>query len=227
MSVHLQKQVDSLKKMILSLGALVEESLEKATRAVTSRDVRIADKVIESDSTIDQMEIDVEEECLKTLALYQPVAFDLRYVVAVLKINNDLERIGDLAVNIAEQAKFLSQEPPLKEITFDVAAQTKRVRSMLEHSLDALVNMDAELADSVRKTDDEVDVIHRGVYVDVESAIRAHPERVMPLVNMLNLSRHLERIADHAVNIAEDVIYMAKGDILRHKRTHTIPKDKV
>ena len=226
MSHHQQRQIDKLKKIILSLGGLVEESVEGAIRAVETRDTQLAAQIIEGDAQIDLMEIDVEEECLHTLALYQPVAFDLRYVVSVLKINSELERIADLAVNIAEQACFLASQPPIDTVPFDLFGEMRKVRSMLKRSLDALVEIDTEMAESVRSADDEVDEVHRQMYVQVEAAIRANPENVATLINLLNVSRQLERMGDHAVNIAEDVIYMAQGHILRHSREHTIPKER-
>ncbi len=221
MSMHLQRQIDRLKKMILSVGALVEEAVEGATRAIETRDLSLAKQIIENDQRIDAIEIDVEEECLHTLALHQPVAFDLRYVVAVLKINNDLERIGDLAVNIAEQAIFLAELPPMdanNAIPFDLPQMWSRVRTMLKKSLDALVRIDMELARSVVLSDDEVDEIHRHVYEEIDNAAANTPHRLPHCVHLLSVSRNLERIADHTVNIAEDVMYMAKGDIQRHNR---------
>jgi phosphate transport system protein len=216
MSSHFNRQIDKLKQMILWLGTLVEESVESAIRAVKTRDVRLARQVIQGDSKIDQMEVEIEEECLHTLALYNPVANDLRFVVSVLKINGDLERIADKAVNIAEQVSSLIESPLVDTVPFDFLGQSERVRSMLKKSLDALVNADAELADWVRHTDDSVDKVHREMGRGVKQAIREHPDQVDGLLTLWSLSRQLERIADHAVNIAEDVIYMVKGDILRH-----------
>lgn len=220
MSTHFQRQIDKLKQMVLWLGTLTEESVESAIRAVKTRDSKLAQQVIDGDTKIDAQEIEVEEECLHTLALYQPVAYDLRFVVSVLKINSDLERIADKAVNIAEQALALADGPPatLDLVPFDFLGQSERVRSMLKRSLDALVSGDPELADWVRRADDQVDKVHRDMARDVKQAIRQHPDQVDTLLNLWSLSRQLERIADHAVNIAEDVIYMAKGDILRHRR---------
>jgi phosphate transport system protein len=172
--------------------------------------------VIEKDLEIDHSEVEVEEECLRILALHQPVAIDLRFIVAALKLNNDLERIGDLAVNIAERALFLSRvTPPV--IPFDFNEMAQRTRDMLKQSLDALVNMDIELARRVCAEDDEVDRINREMYVHVKQAIRQHPHHLEALVHLLSVSRHLERIADHTTNIAEDVIYMIEGEIVRHK----------
>lgn len=224
MSLHLQRQIDKLKKMVLTLGTRVEETVEGAIRSIETRDTSNARKIIDADNEIDLMEIDVEEECLHTLALHQPVAFDLRYVVAVLKINNDLERIADLAVNIAEKVEYLRQWNPPTIAAFDLPTMTRKVRVMLHQSLDAMVQIDPDMAEKVRAMDDEVDLIHRQMYLSVQKAIRQNPEDVDFLISLLGVSRNLERIADHAVNIAEDVIYMARGDILRHKRVHTIPK---
>lgn len=220
MSLHLERQIDKLKKMILALGAMVEEHLQSALRAVEQHDVALARKVIDEDDQIDLAELDVEEECLHTLALYQPVAFDLRYVIAVLKINNDLERIGDLTVNIAEQAIHLADQsngPPLPDHLLPMAHKTQ---SMLKRSLDALVHIDPDLAQTVRITDDEVDLMHKHMYHLIEESFVGDSNEVRWMIHYLSVSRYLERIADHAVNIAEDVIYMAKGQMLRHRRPH-------
>ena len=216
MSKHLPREVERLKKRILALSALVEESVRDAVKAVVDRDAQAAARVIASDTEIDGLEVEVEEECLKTLALHQPVAIDLRFIVAVLKINNDLERIGDLSVNIAERTKNLAQHAPIPQ-PFDVAAMAEKVQTMLKHSLDALVNLDAELAHQVRAADEEVDDIHRQAYRQIQEEIAHHPQQVPALINYLTVSRYLERIADHATNVAEDVIYMIEGEIVRHQ----------
>ncbi len=218
MSKHLEREIERLKKHILSLGAVVEESVQRAVRAISERDGTLAQRVIEEDVSTDQMEVEVEEECLKILALHQPVAIDLRFIVAVLKINNDLERIGDLAVNIAERAAFLASRNHDGLVTlFDFEEMAAKTQAMLKLSLDALVNVDADLARDVCAADDEVDAMNRQMYHQVEDAIRAHPEQMDALIHMLSISRHLERIADHATNIAEDVIYMIEGVIVRHR----------
>ncbi len=215
---HLQREIERLKKKILALGAIVEESLRKSVHALKERDAEMARQVIEHDVDIDHMEVEVEEDCLKILALYQPVAVDLRFIVAVLKINNDLERIGDLGVNIAERALFLSSsEQANVNIPFDFIEMIQKARSMLKRSLDALVTMDAGLAREVCFDDDEVDAINRKMYIQVQEGIRAHPEQMESLIHLLSASRHIERIADHATNIAEDVIYMIEGEIVRHR----------
>lgn len=216
MSHHLQREIEKLKKYILALSALVEESLHKAIKSLLERDEKLARQVIKGDEDIDQMEVDVEEECLKILALHQPVAIDLRFIVAILKINNDLERIGDLAVNIAKRAVFLSTKESVG-IEFDFPRMVEIAKSMLKQSIDALVNMDTALANKVCASDDEIDSLNREMYRQIQDAIRKYPERMECLVNLLTVSRHLERIADHATNIAEDVIYMVEGEIIRHK----------
>ncbi len=215
MSEHLHKALEDLKRQILSLSALVEESVRKAVRALEDRDERLAEEVIEADPEIDIAEVDLEEECLKILALYQPVAIDLRFIVAAFKINNDLERIGDLAVNVAERAQYLATHEPV-ETAFDFAGMAEKARDMVKTSLDALVNLDAGLAREVCAADDEVDAMNRRMYLQVQDGIRRQPERLEALIHLLSVSRHLERIADHATNIAQDVIYMVEGEIVRH-----------
>jgi len=217
MSIHLQRQFDKLKKSILTLGALVEEAVERSLRAIESRDTDLAAEVIEGDQRIDLMEIDVEEECLHTLALHQPVAFDLRFVIVTLKINSDLERIGDIAASIAEQTQMLASELVPSAAPFELRQMGRSVRDMLKKSLDALVNVDPDLAEEVCRLDTKVDAMHRESYDLVAEAIRQNPHQVEQMIQMLSISRRLERMADHCVNIAQDVLYMARGDIARHR----------
>ena len=216
MTVHLDREIAKLKKILLSLCGLVEERFLQAVKSIKERDATLAKKVIETDIEIDRMEVDVEEECLKILALHQPVAIDLRFIITALKLNNDLERIGDLAVNIAERSEFLATQYKI-DIPFDFEAMAEKTQSMLSKSLDALVNLDCDLAHEVCVADDEVDAINREMYNQVKASIQSHPERLQSLIHLLSVSRHLERIADHATNIAEDVIYMVEGKIVRHK----------
>ena len=216
MPKHLQREIENLKKKILSLGARVETTVHEAIRSIEERDAALAQEIIENDIQIDDFEVEVEEDCLKILALYQPVAIDLRFIVAVLKINNDLERIGDLAVNIAERSVFLASVPQVSA-AFDFALMSRKTESMLNRSLDALVNMSSELAHEVCIDDDEVDSINRQMYLNIQEAIQKEPDKIASLIHLLSVSRHLERIADHATNIAEDVIYMIDGKIVRHK----------
>ena len=216
MRIHLQREIENLKKDILTLGAMAEYSVREATLAIERRDEVLAQRVIEKDLTTDQMEVEVEESCLKILALHQPVAIDLRFIVAVLKINNDLERIGDLAVNIAERALFLAAQPPIA-VSFDFVGMARKAQQMLKQSLDALVNLNPNVAREVCAQDDEIDALNRQMFILVQDAIDTNPENTESLIHLLSASRHLERIADHATNIAEDVIYMIEGQIVRHK----------
>lgn len=213
---HFGREIDRLKEQIFELCTDVEEAVQNAAKALKKRDAEFAKTVIAKDDQIDAEEVHVEEECLKILALHQPVAQDLRFVVAILKINNDLERIGDLAVNVAERAIFLADQ---KETPYpmDFITMAKKARAMLRSSIDALVNEDYEGAQAVCAADDEVDAMNREMYQIVEKAILDDPAQVKPLLHMLSASRHIERIADLATNIAEDVIYMIHGDIVRHK----------
>ena len=215
MAKHLQKELDRLKLQLLSLGAAVEEQFQKAVKSVSTRDINLAKEILDSDEHIDKLEVEVEEEALKILALYQPVANDLRMVVAILKINSDLERIGDLAVNIAEQSYYVGQEKNL-QIPFDFQTMAEKTALMLKKSLDSLVQVDVDLAYEVCYADDEVDKIHRSLYPILYSAVKKEPNNVEIMVRFLSISRNVERIADYATNIAEDVIYMINGSIVRH-----------
>ncbi len=217
MPKHLDHEIARLKKQILSLAADVEEAVVKSVEAINSRDARIGAQVVDFDTHIDAVEVEVEEECLKLLALYQPVTQDLRFIVACIRLNSDLERIGDLAVNIAERAVYLASVAEPSEKPLDVGAMGRLVRSMLSGALNALVNLDATLARSVCAMDDEADAMHRGTFARVEDAVRRHPAEFATMTHYLSVSRYLERIADHATNIAEDVIYMVEGAIVRHR----------
>jgi phosphate transport system protein len=218
MAKQLPRQIDALKQKILFVGTLVEEAIAKAVSALINRDRNLANTVIEEDGEIDRMEVDVEEEVLKILALYQPVAADLRFVVAVLKINNDLERMGDLARNIAKRVMFLTNCERF-DLPVDFRGMAAKAQSMVKDSLDALVNSDPVLARKVRDSDDEVDALRRTIEKQIEQQIAAHPDRTECMMRLASASRHVERIADMATNIAEDVIYMVEGEIVRHNRT--------
>jgi phosphate transport system protein len=212
----LQSELNKLKKYILNLGALVEERLNQAVESIKNTDSNLAEKVIESDKEIDQKEVELEEECLKLLALYQPVAIDLRFIIVALKINNDLERIGDLVVNICECTIFLSHQADTQPV-FDYTEMSEKVKKMLAMSLDSLVNLDLALAKQVCEIDSEVDRMNLNMYEQVEEGIMQKPDHVKTYLYDRSISKHLERIADLATNIAEDVIYMIEGEIVRHK----------
>lgn len=216
MSLHLLRQIDHLKQQLLFVGTSVEEQIARAVQSLVNRDGDLARRVIEGDDEIDRLEVQVEEECLKTLALYQPVAADLRFVVTILKINNDLERMGDLAVNIAKRSAFLSICPP-SDIIDDVRAMAVKAQSMVKRSLDSLVNHDAVLARQVRQDDDEVDALRDSVRQRVGAELRQSPEAAACVMKWNSVSKHLERLGDMATNIAEDVLYMVEGEIVRHR----------
>lgn len=215
MSVHLRREIDSLKQSLLLLCHMVEDQVALAVKALLDRDQELAERVAQRDREIDQREVEVEEECLRVLALYQPVAIDLRLIVSVLKINSDLERVGDLAVNIAHKALAVVNELSVAapDVLPDMATKTQ---AMLHDSIDALVNLDSRLAADVCARDDEVDQLKRTIRLEVEDRIEVNPRQLRPLLRLLAVSRNLERIADSATNIAEDVIYMVDGRIIRH-----------
>lgn len=216
MTVRLQRDIEKLKKNIVSLGTVVEEQFRLSVKAIECRDRNLARKVIEGDLEIDRWEVDLEEECLKILALHQPVADHLRYIVAVLKMNNDLERIGDLAVNIAERVEMIDWNVNI-QIPFDYFTMCQKTGEMLQKCLDSVVNLDLELAYQVCAQDDEVDFMKNAMQTQFADLIRKSQEQVESMINLFLVSRHLERIADHATNIAEDVIYMITGEIHRHR----------
>ncbi|MGO9113931.1 MAG: phosphate signaling complex protein PhoU [Thermoguttaceae bacterium] len=216
MSIHLQREIDKIKRDLLLICSIVEEQVQKAVRALFDRDTKLVQEVQMMDEDVDWREINLEEECLKTLALHQPVAINLRQLIAALKINNDLERIGDMAVNIARKAAALATETAI-EIPSDFADMGEQTQAMLRKSLDALVQMDAALARNVCVCDDRVDQLKKQIREQIEQKIRQYPERIGSMLRLLSVSRNLERIADCAVNIAEDVIYMVDGRIVRHQ----------
>jgi phosphate transport system protein len=219
---HLHRETDRLKRKILALGALVEESLRLAFQAIEQRDAAKARKVIATDVLIDQNEVEIEEECLKILALYQPVAGDLRFVAAVIKINSDLERIGDLAENIAKRALDLLDEYPVQApATLSVMAD--RTGTILERALDALVQQDAMTARDVMVADREIDGLYRQLLEELKASLRADLEHLDAIVLLFSVARYLERLADHATNIAEDVLYMVEGEIQRHNHATVAP----
>lgn len=222
MSVHLQREIENLKKSLLSLCALVEDQLESAVAALLERDEAKAQRVLERDAEVDQREVEVEEECLKALALHQPVACDLRFLVSVLKMNKDLERIGDMAVNIARKAITVAAYSDV-HVPFDLAGMWQKARAMLRDSIGALINRDAPLAQGVCARDAEVNRMKKEIRRQSEDLLRAQPNRVSVWLALLAVARNLERIADHAVNIAEDVIYLVEGRIVRHENTHQSP----
>ena len=216
MSKHLERDLDTLQRDLLTLAAAVEEAIHKATRALRHRDAELARDVIDGDNEIDEEENRVEEECLKLLALHQPVAVDLRRIAAAMKINTDLERMADLAEDIAERAAHLAQLPEIP-IPEKLQRMSDLTTSMVRQSLDAFVNLDTRLARVVCRLDDEVDRYNSAIIDDLVQVMGQSPEMVEPGLSLFSATRHLERIADHATNIAEDVVYLVEGEIVRHR----------
>lgn len=201
--------------MILDLGAQVEENLRRVALAVADRDTALAQLVIDTDVDIDRAEVLVEDECLKFLALHQPVAVDLRLTVSVLKINHDLERIGDHAVNIAERVLVLAHSD-MAEVNVDFLGMASKAQRMLKNSLDAFVSLDVELAREVWAADDEVDDMYTQISDTLIERMKRDPAHLRELMYLQASTAALERVADHSANIAKDVVYMVEGDIVRH-----------
>ena len=216
MSLHLQRDLEALKKEVLQLGNLVESAINTAILALNNREADLADKVMRYEEEINNKEVLIEEECLKILALHQPVAVDLRFIVVVLKVNNDLERMGDFAKNIAKRAIFLAANPPVPVFEEFAVELPVMVRSMVRKSLDALVTLDVELARSVIDMDDRVDEINIRMYAAVQRIINEDVSKSEVAINLLSTSRYMERIADLSTNIAEDVMFMVEGRVVRH-----------
>jgi phosphate transport system protein len=215
MSRHLRNGIENLKARIIDMAGIIEDRVFLATLSVIGRDAYKAEAVRNGDGEIDQMEVDFEEECLKLLALHQPVSIDLRIIVAMLKINNDLERIGDLAVNIAERGAFLATQEKI-DIPFELERMVYLAEEMLTGSIDALVSMDVVQARKIRAMDDRMDAMYRDMYGKVKEIILQQPRLINTLLHAMSVGRYLERIADLATNIAEDVIYMISAEIVRH-----------
>ena len=209
------KELENIKKRILALGAMVEERVQMAIKSIDTNDSELAQNIIKTDYEIDETEVEIEEECLKVLALHQPMAIDLRFLIAVIKINAELERIGDEAVNIAERVGVTAKREQL-DFYFDYSSMGQKAQSMLKMSLDALINLDYDLAFKVLIMDDEVDKIKREAYDAIKAVMGENPNKIGYLINLFLISRHLERMADHATNIAEEVVYLVEGEIIRH-----------
>ncbi|MGE0144725.1 MAG: phosphate signaling complex protein PhoU [Planctomycetota bacterium] len=217
MTLHFHRDLEGMKSRVLDMGGLVEDAVNKSISALIDRRPGLAREVIDGDNEIDAREIAVEIECQKLIALHQPVASDLRFLLTVLKVNNDLERAGDLAVNIAERALYLGERPPL-QLPEQLVRQSDSARSMLRDCLDALVNQDTGLARRVRERDDEVDELNREMFRVIEAMMRNDTGTIDRALHLLSCSRHLERIADLATNIAEDVVFLVEGRVIRHRR---------
>lgn len=216
MTKHLDRDMDQLHRDILSLCATVEEMIDRAGRALCEGRLDLADQVAIEDDYVDKQEVRIEDECLKLLALHHPVAVDLRRIATVVKVNNDLERIADLAVNITERARGVG-EYPLFKIPEGVEAMVKQTTRMVRDALDAFVKLDADASRSVILMDDKVDELNVLLIDKLQDMMKLDGEDVVPGLHCFSAIRHLERIADLATNIAEDVIYLVEGEIIRHR----------
>ena len=215
MQRHIDVELSTLKDELVRMASLAETAIGQAVKALVSRDVELARRVTASDDAINTLEIEIDERCLRALALYQPEAKDLRFLAMVLKINNDLERMGDQAVNIAERTLELLKEPLLKPL-IDIPRMAEVSQRMVKDSLDAFIQQDVELARSVCRRDDEVDRYDDQLFRELLTYMMEDPKAITRAVNLILVSRHLERIADHATNIAEDVIYLVEGRTIKH-----------
>ena len=221
MSLHLQRDLDELKRDVLHLGSLVETALGNASIVLRDRRVELAQAVYADESASNEKEVQIEESCLKILALHQPVAIDLRFIVVVLKVNNDLERIGDLAENLTARAVYLAEREPMPEPMAIINGMFVTIRSMLKDSLDSLVKLDVDLARKVIAQDDGVDQINRQMYDDFRQMMARDASMIEQATSWLSCSRYLERIADLATNISEDVVFMVEGEVVRHQAQET------
>jgi phosphate transport system protein len=215
MERHLDQELDRARQMLLKMGGMVEAMVSRATQSLLERRSDLSAEVIQSDSDVDHLEIEIDEICHSILVRRQPTAVDLRFVVAVMKINSDLERIGDSAVNIAQSVEQLNEQPPLKPY-IDLPHLSQLVQTMVRKSLDAFVNRDAALASEVCRSDDAVDGLYKQIFRELLTFMIEDPKTVSRALHLLLISRNMERIADHATNIAEDVIYYVEGRDIRH-----------
>lgn len=212
---HFVEELEQLKTKLLEMSSLVEASIQRSISAVIHKDRSAADEVFRTEARINEIEIEVDEFAINLLALNQPMAADLRLIVAALKINTDLERMGDLSVNIAQRARSLMEEPVIKPM-IDIPHIAGLVQSMVRKSLDAFVTRDAELARSVLASDDAVDNMRTACYHELVSFMEKDPQNIKAALDLLAITRNLERIADHSTNIAEDVLFLVKGVDVRH-----------
>jgi phosphate transport system protein len=212
---HFQEELEDLKKRLLEMGGLVESAVYRSVLALVEKDTDQAQQVLKNEARINQMEIEIDDLATRLLALQQPMATDLRFLTAAIKINNDLERMGDLAVNIVERALALMHEPVIMPM-IDIPQMAKQTQSMVCKCLDAFVKGDAELARTVLLSDDAVDDLRDIIYEELIRFMQKNPDNVRPGVNFMFVARNLERLADHATNIAEDVLFLVQGVDVRH-----------
>jgi len=215
-STHYEIELREVKESLIYLGALVEKAIELATESLVDRNTELARKVVCDDNVIDQLDVEIEEKCIRMLALRQPTARDLRFITTAIKINGHLERIGDMAANIAEKAIILSEEPPMKPY-IDIPRMAEIARGMIKLSLDALVKEDTELARRVRMEDETIDNLNEQIFRELVTFMLEDPKKIHRALIIMQISKRLERISDHAVGIADMVMYMVTGKIVRHE----------
>ena len=212
---HFQEELETLQQRLLAMGGLAEERVRAAVEGLTTGTLAPLETVIRGDEPVNEFHIEIDRRCFELLALYQPMAVDLRAIVAAVKINADLERVGDLAVNIAEAAKRYSLHPPVKQL-IDIPSMGRIAQEMLRNCLDAFVRRDMDLAQQVMDQDDELDGLKTKIFRDLLALMLQNPSIVEPAIDLILISRHLERIGDHATNVAEDVIFMVSARDVRH-----------
>ena len=215
MQRHFDEELIELKQKILRMGALVEDQLQQATKALMDRDVILAQQVIDNDRSVNTIDVEVDEACLELLALYQPAARDLRFITTAMKISTDLERMSDLAENICERTIELNDEPQLKPY-IDIPAMAEKALLMVREALDAFVRGDSVLARKVLDDDDEVDELNEQLFRELLSYMIENPKTISRAIRLSFISKYIERVADHATNIAELVVYLVEGKIIRH-----------
>jgi phosphate transport system protein len=217
MPVHhtFHSELEKLNQKLLTMGAMVEDRVRKAVTVIETHDEELIKSIIRSDYQIDDMEVEIEEDCLKILALHQPVASDLRFLITVIKINNEIERIGDMAVNIAKRVETIVESSSVMKGVYDYSEMSEHVINMLRMSLDALVHRDAAMARQIFLIEDKVNALRNQAYEAVLKTLAKYPEHPGCMISNYLLARHLERIADRATNIAEEVIYLVEGEIIR------------
>lgn len=220
--IRLEEEINKLKKMLFEMASSAEEMIAKSIKALQENNMILAEEIIKSDDKVNEMEIEIDNQCIRILALFHPEAEDLRTVTMIMKINNDLERIGDHAVNIAEKVIYLADKPPVKPL-IDIPKMAEKAIEMLQESLDSFVNKDAELAIQVCKKDDEVDALEPQIVRELITYMISDPKTIDRALTLIFIARALERVADLATNIAEDAYYIASGKILKH---HSLRENK-
>ena len=212
---HFQEQLEQLKARLLEMGGLAEDRVRAAVESLVARDMSMVDRVLTGDLPINRLHIEIDNRCFTLLALHQPMAVDLRAIVSAVKINTDLERVGDLAVNIAEAVTRYLKHPPVKEL-IDIPRMADIAQRMLRDALDAYVRRDTSLAQAVLNEDDALDSLKTQVFRELLTYMLQAPSTIEPALDLILMSRHLERIGDHATNVAEDVIFMVSARDVRH-----------